>query len=131
MTAPVLPGGKVGSHRRLRVCQRGLLAFALALLVGACSSERAPVRMEGDIVVVENHTPQEWRQVVITVNDHFRGGSPTLAPGGRLTAPLSGFQTAFGQRFERARQSVTKIDVTAVNAAGAAVALTWAGDRAK
>ena len=46
--------------------------------------------MEGDIVVVENQTAQEWRNVVITVNDHFRGGSPTLAPGGRLTAPLSG-----------------------------------------
>ena len=87
--------------------------------------------MEGDIVVVENQTAQEWRQVVITVNDHFRGGSPTLAPGGRLTAPLSGFQTAFGQRFERARQSVSKIEVTARDAAGAPVALTWAGDRTK
>ena len=87
--------------------------------------------MEGDIVVVENHTAQEWRNVVITVNDHFRGGSPTLAPGGRLTAPLSGFQTAFGQRFDRAHQSIAKIEVTATDGAGAPVALTWAGDREK
>ena len=107
------------------------LVLSLALLAGACSSERAPVRMEGDIVVVENHTAQEWRNVVITVNDHFRGGSPTLAPGGRLTAPLSGFQTAFGQRFDRAHQSIAKIEVTATDGAGAPVALTWAGDREK
>src|SRR4051812_48670286 len=107
------------------------LAFAAALLAGACSSARAPVRMEGDIVVVENQTSQVWSKVIITVNDHFRGGSPTLAPGGRLTAPLSGFQTAFGQRFDRAHQSVNKIEVAAVDAAGAPVALTWAGDREK
>src|SRR3982751_4069105 len=107
------------------------LALSLVLLAGACSSAPAPVRMEGDIVVVENETAQEWRNVVITVNDHFRGGSPTLAPGGRLTAPLSGFQTAFGQRFDRAHQSVTKIEVSATDAGGAKVALTWAGDREK
>ena len=87
--------------------------------------------MEGDIVVVENQTKQEWRNVVITVNDHFRGGSPALAPGARLTAPLSGFQTAFGQRFDRAHQGVAKIEVAATDAGGAPVALTWAGDRDK
>ena len=66
---------------------------------------------------------------VITVNDHFRGGAPTLAPGGRLTAPLSGFQTAFGQRFDHARQSVAKIELTATDADGGAVALNWVGGK--
>jgi len=107
------------------------LVVIAALALAACSSGRAPIRVEGDIVVVENQSAQEWRNVVITVNDHFRGGSPTLAPGGRLTAPLSGFQTAFGQRFDRAHQSVAKIEVAATDAAGRPVALTWAGDRAK
>ena len=107
------------------------LVVIATVALAACSSGRAPIRVEGDIVVVKNQSAQEWRNVVITVNDHFRGGSPTLAPGGRLTAPLSGFQTAFGQRFDRARQSVTKIEVAATDAAGAPVTLTWAGDRAK
>jgi len=111
-------------------CGVRLLVVA-ALLAAACSAERAPVRIEGDIVIVENHTPREWRNVVVTVNDHFRGGSPTLAPGGRLTAPLSGFQTAFGQRFDRAHQTVAKIEVAATDASGSPVALTWAGDRDK
>jgi hypothetical protein len=122
-----------GYHIRMTVLApwRTRLALAALLLGAACSSARAPVRLEGDIVIVENQTSQEWRNVVITVNDHFRGGSATLAPGGRLTAPLSGFQTAFGQRFSRATQSVAKIEVAATDAGGAPVALTWAGDKDK
>ena len=101
----------------------------IGLLAAACSSEREAVRVEGDTVIIENHTTQEWRKVMVTVNDHFRGGSEALAPGGRLTAPLSGFQTAFGQRFDHARQSVAKIEVAATDADGKPVALTWAGGK--
>ena len=113
----------VATRRRLPIMLAGLLIAA------ACSSERPPIRLEGDIVVVENQTKQEWRSVIITVNDHFRGGGAQLVSGGRMTAPLSGFQTAFGQRFDRGRQSVFKIEVTATDANGAPVSLTWAGDK--
>ena len=41
-----------------------------------------------------------------------------LLPGSRLTAPLSQFQTAFGQKFDRGRQSVLKVDVTATEPDG-------------
>ena len=122
-----------GYHIRMTVPARWRVRLTLAawLLAAACSATRAPVRLEGDIVIVENQTAREWRNVVVTVNDHFRGGSAVLAPGGRLTAPLSGFQTAFGQRFSRATQSVAKIEVAATDAGGAPVALTWAGDKDK
>ena len=49
----------------------------------------------------------------MTVNDHFSGGVDVLQPGGRLNAPLSQFQTGFGQKFDRGRQSVFKVEVTA------------------
>jgi hypothetical protein len=119
-----------GYHIRMpvltrRACRRALAG--LVLFVASCSPDRAPVTLQGDIVAVENQTTREWRNVIVTVNDHFRGGTASLAPGGRLTAPLSGFATAFGQRFDRTRQSVTKIEVTATDTDGKPVALSWDG----
>jgi hypothetical protein len=46
-----------------------------------------------------------------------------------MTAPLSGFQTAYGQRYDRARQSVYKVEVTATDQNGKPVTLTWNGKR--
>ena len=46
-------------------------------------------------------------------------------PGGRLTAPLSQFQTGFGQKFDRGRQSVFKVEVTATEPDGTASELKW------
>jgi len=65
------------------------------------------------------------RNVVVTVNDHFRGGVGTLTAHGRLTAPLSQFQTGLGQRFDVGRQSVVKIDVTATDDKEQPVRLEW------
>jgi hypothetical protein len=84
-----------------------------------------PITVEGGTIAVQNRTSRDWRNVVITVNDHFHGGTPMLAAGGRLSAPASQFATAHGQRFDRGRQSVYKIDVKATDAAGEAVRLDW------
>ena len=108
--------------------RRARLALAGILLLAACSTPRPAIMLQEGTVVVENQTTREWRNVIITVNDHFRGGGASLAAGGRMTAPLSAFQTAFGQRFERGRQSVSKIEVTATDVDGKPVALTWNGD---
>ena len=56
-----------------------------------------PITVGDNIVSVQNQTSRDWRNVVVTVNDHFRGGAPTLIAGSRMAAPLSQFQTAFGQ----------------------------------
>jgi hypothetical protein len=84
-----------------------------------------PITIESGTITVNNQTEHDWRNVVVTVNDHFFGGTPTLAAGGRLTAPVGQFATAHGQRFDRGRQSVFKIEVKATDAAGEAVRLDW------
>jgi hypothetical protein len=105
------------------------LAVFVVIAAAGCKPARAPVTLQEGTVYVENQTATEWRNVVVTVNDHFRGGAPSLPPGGRLTAPLSQFRTAFGQVYDRSRQSVEKIEVTATDANGKPVALQWHGER--
>jgi hypothetical protein len=106
-----------------------LLALLLALAQEACSLPRDPIVLDAGVVSIENQTSRDWRNVVITVNDHFRGGASSLAAGGRMTAPLGQFQTAFGQKYDRTRQSVFKVELTATDADGKPVKLTWGGQR--
>jgi hypothetical protein len=99
------------------------VALVAMLLTGACSQRPGPLSVADNMVVLQNQTSRDWRNVVVTVNDHFRGGAPTMAAGSRLAAPLSQFQTAFGQRYDIARQTVFKIEVTATDSSGEPVRL--------
>jgi hypothetical protein len=103
-----------------RLCRGFVL---LGLLHTACSRSPGPISVEDNVVSIQNQTSRDWRNVVVTVNDHFRGGTPALAAGSRMAAPLSQFQTAFGQRYDSARQAVFKIEVAATDANGEAVKL--------
>jgi hypothetical protein len=97
----------------------------LLLLLAACSGRPGPITVADNVVAIQNQTTRDWRNVVVTVNDHFRGGTSTLAAGSRMAAPLSQLQTAFGQRFDVARQHVSKVVVTATDANGEPVELTF------
>lgn len=105
--------------------------MALLFLVcsAACKAPPEPITVSDGTVTVLNRTDVEWRNVIVTVNDHFRGGTALLVPGGRLTAPLSQFQTAHGQKFSLSRQSPFRIEVTATTAAGTPVSLSWGQTR--
>jgi hypothetical protein len=109
--------------RRVLACT---VLFA-ALGGAACSVPQEPLVVEEGAVTVRNLTAVEWRNVRVTVNDHFTGGVSVLEAGGRLNAPLSQFQTAFGQKFDRGRQSVFKVEVRATDTSGKPVSLKWEG----
>lgn len=95
----------------------------LLMLSAACTPRPGPITVEEGVVGVQNQTSRDWRNVVVTVNDHFRGGTPTLAAGSRMSAPLSQFQTAFGQHYDSARQRVLTVEVTATDSNGEPVKL--------
>lgn len=97
--------------------------LVLGLIHAACKGRPGPIEVKDNVVAIHNQTSSEWRNVVVTVNDHFRGGTPTLAAGSRMAAPLSQFQTAFGQRYDVSRQFVFRVEVTATNANGEPVKL--------
>ena len=103
-----------------------VLAVLAVVAVAGCGREAdPPIRLNGAWLVVENQSKMEWRDVSVTVNAYYRGVAPRLAAGGRLEAPLNGFVTGFGQRFNPARETVSRVEVRATDAAGAPVALDW------
>ncbi len=107
----------------------GRAALLAVLLATACSARPDPITIAENAIVVQNTTSRPWTKVMVTVNDHFNGGVPLLAAGGRLNAPLSQFQTGFGQHYDPSRQIVYKVEVTATDSNGEAVRLLWGGDR--
>lgn len=113
----------------MRTASDRLLVIA-ALLVAACVPRPDPIQVAENTVIVENQTSRDWRNVVITVNDHFRGGTAKLAARGRLSAPLSQFQTGFGQRYDIGR-AVFKVEVTATDSSGEPVSLKYGRDLKK
>lgn len=95
------------------------------VFAAACSKRPDPIALDEGVLIIHNVTDTEWRDVLITVNDHFRGGTRSLAPGGRLNAPLRDFQTGFGQKFDRGRMSVVTVVVTAKQPDGDPVRVEW------
>ena len=82
------------------------------------------------MVTVQNQTQQDWKEVLITVNDHFIGFLPVLKAEGRANAPLSQFNTGHGQRWTSGTP-VRTVDVVAKSADGTPVKLTWGRDEKK
>lgn len=102
---------------------------AVTVLVGAaCKPPNPPISLQEGTLTVQNQSAEEWRNVRIVVNHHFGGGAASLPPGGVLNAPLSRMQTGLGQKFDRARQSVFRVEVTATTAGGEPVRLLWPED---
>ena len=106
----------------LRHAPRLLAALAL-LAVAACEKPEPPISVREGMVTVINQTDQDWKEVLITVNDHFRGFVPVLKAQGRANAPLSQFTTGHGQRWSGAY--VKTVDITAKSADGTDVKLTY------
>jgi hypothetical protein len=104
-----------------------LLAAFVVVVAAGCSQRRDPIIINEGMLILENQTSSEWRDVLIVVNDHYRGGTRSLAPGARLTAPLRDFETGFGQKYDRGRMSVFKVVVTAKEPDGTGVTLEWGG----
>lgn len=78
---------------------------------------------------VENQTGERWTDIEVWMNDHYRVTARGLEPGGRLVVPLDAFVAGFGQRFDRRRQAVFGIEVTARAASGRDVRLVWGKGR--
>ena len=120
--------GEGGGLRAGALAKTGAVAVVVIFVLtrGACGRPVLPaIRQRGAWIVVENQTTSPWKDVSVTVNAYYRGVSPTLAAGGRLEAPLANFVTGLGQRFNTAREHISRVEVRATDAEGKPVVLDW------
>jgi hypothetical protein len=115
---------------------RGRAAVLLVAVTGAAlavSSCRKPppepITFQDRSLVVENLTADEWQNVEVWLNDHYRVTKSRMPPGERFSIPFSAFVAGFGQRFDAARQSIRGVEVTASVAGGRPIRLVWGTGR--
>ncbi len=107
-----------------------MLAISAGLGSAGCgSAPPEPIAFEGRAVVVTNLTADEWQNVEVWLNDHYRVTKSRMPPGERFSIPLSAFVAGFGQRFDPARQPFRGIEVSASAPGGRAVKLVWGTGR--
>ena len=108
----------------MRIALRAAAALLVLVMAASCSKPEDPIQVEQTAITVLNQTDTDWNKVLIVANDHFRGYAPVLKSQGRLNAPVSQFESAYGQRWP-ASQRVTKVVVTATDANNQPVKLEW------
>ena len=106
-----------------------LPAAAAIVALAACSGPPERLSIADRTVTVFNDSGEAWNGVEIWVNDHYRVTRGTIAAGERFIVPLETFVAGFGQRFDAAAQHVRGIEVTATDASGDPVRLTWGSRR--
>jgi hypothetical protein len=114
--------GAAGPPARARAAVLSVLALTV---LAACRHQVDPIRIDRGVLVVENLTRDEWRNVTVTVNAYYRGTARTLGPGARIEGPLGNFETGLGQRFDMNRERVWRVEVRATTSDGKPVALDW------
>jgi hypothetical protein len=109
----------------------GLLAAGAAGLgaSGCGAPPPDPIAFEAGGIVVTNQTADEWQNVEVWLNDHYRVTKSRMPPGERFSIPFSAFVAGFGQRFEVARQPIRGVEVSAAAPGGRAVKLVWGSGR--
>ena len=107
-----------------------LAALAAAVASLACRTPPPePITFQDRAIVVENQTADEWQNVEVWLNDHYRVTKSRMPPGERFSIPLSAFVAGFGQRFDAARQPIRGVEVSASAPGGRPVRLVWGTGR--
>jgi hypothetical protein len=90
------------------------MLLCAALLAGGCHKiPPEPLKLEGNLLTVDNRTSQEWSHVEIWLNTYYRITAASIPAGGRLQAPLDMFVAGLGQRFDYRRAQIRDLRLTA------------------
>jgi hypothetical protein len=94
---------------------RRLLATMLlaGVLAGCAKPREETLRLDGNLLTIDNHTDEPWSHVEVWINQNFRATAPALPAHGRINATLDGFTSGFGQRFDFRRMQIHDLRVKA------------------
>jgi hypothetical protein len=101
------------------------LLVVVVLACSACGTPPDPLTVDGERIVVLNLSSEDWIDVELRVNRYYRGHIARIAAGGRLDAPLARFQGGYGYYFDRKRERLKTVELTARTASGKPVTLAW------
>jgi len=86
----------------------------IALLAVSCyKAPLEPLRLDGNMLTVDNQTVTDWTNVEVWVNSHYRVITASIPAHSRFQAPLDTFVEGFGHRFDFKRQQVRDVRMTA------------------
>jgi hypothetical protein len=93
--------------------------FAAGALSAGCSRPLVePLRLEGNLLTVDNRTDRAWTNVEIWLNTYYRVTTASIPAGGRFQVPLDAFVAGFGQRFNFRRTQVKDLRLTGLQPDG-------------
>jgi hypothetical protein len=93
---------------------RALALVCLAASMVACSGPAVePLKLEGNLLTVDNRTKTEWKHVEVWLNTYYRVTADSIPPNGRFQSTLDKFVAGFGQRFDFRRMQVRDLRLTA------------------
>ena len=100
-------------------------SLVLLVVMAACGGkpEIEPLKLEGNLLTVDNTSSRDWRDVEITLNRNHSVKPGPIPAGGRMQVPLDAFVAGFGQRFNYHRTQITDLRLTAKLADGTPIAL--------
>jgi hypothetical protein len=102
----------------VRALLRGV-ALCGAISAFACSPPPSdPLQLDRGMLTVDNRSASDWTNVEIWVNQYFRATAPVIAAHGRFQAPLNGFVSGYGQRFDFNHMQVRDVRLSAKTANG-------------
>jgi signal transduction histidine kinase/CheY-like chemotaxis protein len=126
-----LAGGGLAPSRPIEhdspVSIRSLVVFALLIAsFGVACSEALPppLKVERNLLTVDNRTDKDWLGVEIWINRQYRITTPRIAARTRFSSTLDMFVAGWGQRFDIRRQRVDLIVLTAHTPDGTPVSHT-------
>jgi hypothetical protein len=75
------------------------LALVAACAVACGPPPTEPLKLDGNLLTVDNQSSDEWRNVEIWLNTYYRITTSSIPAKTRFQAPLDTFVAGFGQRF--------------------------------
>ena len=97
----------------MRVLRAAAALAALAVIAGCSTPPQEPLKLEGNVLTVDNRSPQDWNGVEIWLNTFYRVTTSSIPAGGRFQVPLDAFVAGFGQRFDFRRAQIRDLRLVA------------------
>jgi hypothetical protein len=94
------------------------LIVALAASAGCYQPPDEPLKLERNLLTVDNRSTEDWNRVEIWLNTYYRVTAKSVRAGSRFQAPLDTFVAGYGQRFDYRRAQIRDLRLTATLSGG-------------